>query len=90
METEAPDVTDVIDSVPTNVCGRSAIGAGARSGDGRCGVETLSSRVDGERFDLGRIVDGVAPTAVGVGAIIRTDDAASVDRSPRPHRLGGS
>lgn len=27
--------------------------------------------------------------ATRVGTIIRTDAAASVDRSPRPHRLGG-
>lgn len=77
METEAPVGTDVIDSVPTNVCGRPAIGAGDRSGDGRCGVETLSSRVDGEGFDLGTVVDGIALTAVGAGAA--GIDVCSVD-----------
>ena len=67
-ETEAPDGTDVIDSVPTNVCRPSAIGAGARSGDCRCGVETLSSPVDGEGSGFCAVVDGGATAAVVAGA----------------------
>jgi hypothetical protein len=57
IETEAPEGTDVIDRVPTNLGDRDVVGAAFRSGDGCCVVETPLSRVDREASAVTAVVD---------------------------------
>ena len=58
IETEAPDGTDVIDRVPTNLGGRVVAGAGSRSGGRRGSADTRLSRVDRGAFAISAVVDG--------------------------------
>jgi hypothetical protein len=56
-ETEAPDGTDVIDRVPTNLGRRVVVGADSRSSDRGCGTEITLSRGDRGVFAITAVAD---------------------------------
>jgi hypothetical protein len=73
IETEAPDGTDVIDRVPTNLADREVVGTDLRSGDRCCVAETRLSRVDRGASATGAVVDAAGISwFVGSSAGVKT------------------